>query len=70
MIETGLTFTIYPMDDVYHYEVHCGSVFSIEYVEEGRDDKPTIGFGSAQEMEAVAIAMLKAAQVAKEMGMK
>jgi len=66
MIETGLTISVYA-DRHYHYEVQCNGEFSLLYVENGREDKPYISFGSIEEMEAVATAMLKTARLAREM---
>lgn len=72
MIETGLTISVYADRDLitardYHFEVNCGREFSLVYVENGREDKPYISFGSIEEMEAVATAMLKTARLAREM---
>ncbi len=61
-IETSITISVYPDPD-YHFEVHAGDVINVEYVEHGRngteDRRVDVAFGSLDEMEAVAKAMLK-----------
>lgn len=56
---TDITFTVYSDTD-YRYEVTFGSLMSVDYVE--GDRRTHIGFGSRDEMIAVANAMLKAAE--------
>ena len=65
MIETGITVTVYADID-YRYEVSVEDTIELKYVENGREETISIGFGSVAEMEAVAKAMLKVAQVKKE----
>lgn len=63
-IETGVTFTVYADPD-YHFEVEASDEYSVTYVDHQVSQKVNIGFGSLDEMEAVARAMLKAVSVAK-----
>lgn len=65
-IETGITLTVYADPD-YHFEVTVFDELSLSYVE-GDRMRENIGFGSLDEMEAVAKAMLKAVKLAKENG--
>jgi hypothetical protein len=65
-METGITLSIYPEDD-YHYDVdvHLDEI-AVVYNEIGIE-KSRMSFGSIEEMEAVAKAMLRAAQLGREM---
>lgn len=65
-ITTTITIDVYPDPD-YHYEVSAGDVISVTYVEHINEYNATwslrrrsdVSFGSLEEMEAVAKAMLK-----------
>ena len=62
-IETSITISIHPDED-YHFEVHAGDVIKVEYIEHsqinnGAERRFDIAFGSLEEMEAVAKAMLR-----------
>jgi hypothetical protein len=65
-METGITLSIYPEDD-YHYDVdvHLDEI-AVVYNESGIE-KSRMSFGSIEEMEAVARAMLRAVQLGREM---
>ena len=65
-METGITLSIYPEDD-YHYDVdvHLDEI-AVVYNEIGIE-KSRMSFGSIEEMEAVARAMLRAVQLGREM---
>lgn len=69
MIETGMTLTIYADHD-YHFKIHVEDLLSLEYIEFDLDHKPIprqdISFGSVDEMEAVAKAMLRAVKFKRE----
>lgn len=64
-IETGTTITVYADPD-YHYEVILDGELSLDYVESNPQRRDHIGFGSIDEMIAVAKAMLRAAELKKE----
>jgi hypothetical protein len=64
MIETGVTFTVYANPD-YHFEVEASDEYGVTYVDHQITQRVTVSFGSLDEMEAVARAMLKAVSVAK-----
>jgi hypothetical protein len=64
-IETGITLTVYADAD-YWYEVDIAEELTLTYKERGREVDIRLGFGSLDEMEAVARAMLKAVKLAKE----
>lgn len=74
-IETGVTLEVYP-DPMYFYEIHVNNAYAhtLTYVEKQSDkvykesERVYISFGSLEEMEAVANAMLKAAKIKREMG--
>jgi hypothetical protein len=61
-IETSITISVYPDPD-YHFEVLAGDVIKVEYVEHSNEvhaeRRFDVSFGSLDEMEAVAHAMLK-----------
>lgn len=59
--------SVQPFDeDEYHYEVSITDVsYEISYCEVGRETQ-TLSFGSADEMEAVANAMLKLVKMVKQ----
>ena len=63
--ETGITLTVYADRD-YFYEVDIAEELSLTYKEIDRKDDIRLDFGSLDEMEAVAKAMLKAVKLAKE----
>lgn len=68
-IETGVTLEVYADLD-YFYEIHVGGEYTLTYKEKHADklgDKVYVGFGSLEEMEAVAKAMLRAVKTAREM---
>ncbi len=67
MIETGITITVYADLD-YHYEIVDEELLEVRYVERGREASSAVGFGSVDEMEAVAKAMLKVVQIKRENG--
>lgn len=62
-IETSITITVYADPD-YHYEVISDELLSLDYVE--GDRREHIGFGSIDEMIAVAKAMLKVVELTNE----
>lgn len=65
-METGITLSIYPGDG-YHYDVAANiDNISLIYNENGVE-KSRVNFGTIEEMEAVAKAMLRAAQLGREM---
>ena len=65
-METGITLSIYPGEG-YHYDV-VANIEDIELVYKEDDvEKSRVSFGSIEEMEAVAKAMLRAAQLGREM---
>ena len=68
MTETGITLTVYCELD-YKYEISYDEILHITYVEprESDDYRIDLSFGSIEEMEAVAKAMLKVAQLKREM---
>ena len=63
-IVTDITINVYADPD-YHFEVQAGDVISVRYVEHvsgdnlATDRRSDVSFGSLDEMEAVAKAMLK-----------
>jgi hypothetical protein len=58
-IETDITINVYP-DPNYHFEVTSSDAIRVTYVERiNMEHRFDISFGSLDEMEAVAIAMLK-----------
>lgn len=58
-IETDITISVYPDSD-YHFEVTAGDMFRVEYHEHNISGVTSqVAFGSLDEMEAVANAMLK-----------
>lgn len=66
-LETGITLTVYADQD-YSYDVKVNaSTISVNYVESRltRDRDTELRFGSLEEMEAVAKAMLKAVKLAE-----
>jgi hypothetical protein len=63
-IETGITLTVYADPD-YRFEVEVSDEYSVTYIDGQVDQRINIGFGSLEEMEAVAQAMLKAVKLAK-----
>jgi ribosomal protein L11 len=68
-IETSVTIGVYP-DHSYNYDVYVGEEYSLIYKEDDietreRKERATIGFGSIEEMEAVARAMLRAVQTSR-----
>lgn len=63
-IETGVTLSVYADHD-YRFDVEVSDEFSVVYVENGKEGS-RVSFGSLDEMEAVAKAMLKAIKLAKE----
>jgi hypothetical protein len=65
-IETGITLEVYA-DPEYFYEVHLGGEYTLTYKETDLNIKTILGFGSLEEMEAVANAMLKAVKIKREM---
>jgi hypothetical protein len=64
MITTEVTFTV-SSDDDYKYEVCAGEVLSVTY-KEYTGQEIFLSFGSVEEMEAVAHAMLRACLVRDE----
>lgn len=64
-ILTGVTIAVYADKD-YHYEVGVHDEISLTCKEQDREDV-SIGFGSLDEMEATARAMLQAVSVAHMM---
>jgi hypothetical protein len=65
-IETSVTIGVYPSHS-YNYDVYVGEEYSLIYKEDDietreRKERATITFGSIEEMEAVAQAMLRAVQ--------
>lgn len=64
-IETGFTFTVYADYD-YKYTVVMEDTYTVNYKENDREEI-SIGFGSIEEMEAVARSMLKAVEVKREL---
>jgi hypothetical protein len=65
-METGITLSIYPGDG-YHYDV-VANIDEIAVVYKDDDvEKTRVSFGTIEEMEAVAKAMLRAAQLGREM---
>ena len=65
-METRITLSVYPDDD-YHYDVVADiDSISLIYNEKGLE-KSRISFGTIEEIEAVAKAMLRAAQLGREM---
>ena len=65
MIETGVEVTVYTDED-YKFVVYASDQLGVSYVEDGRDNPIDIGFGSLEEMEAVARAMLKVVEFARK----
>lgn len=64
MLETNVTIGVHT-DPSYHYEVYVGDVIELVYYEGVSDGteharKGDIAFGSVEEMEAIALAMLRA----------
>jgi hypothetical protein len=63
-IVTDITINVYADPD-YHFEVHAGDVINVTYVEHlnehnvDKERRCDVSFGSLDEMEAVAKAMLK-----------
>lgn len=63
-IVTDITISVYPDPD-YHFEVHAGDTIQVTYVEHlhehnvASERRSDVSFGSLDEMEAVAKAMLK-----------
>lgn len=64
-IATGITLTVYADQD-YRYNIEVSDEMSLVYEEDGREKDLRISFGSLNEMEAVANAMLRAVKLAKE----
>ena len=65
-METGITLSVYPGDG-YHYDIVV-NIEDIELVYKEDDvEKSRVAFGTIEEMEAVAKAMLRAAQLGREM---
>jgi len=65
MIVTDVTFTVYPQED-YQYQVCAGEMLTVTY-KESAGQEIYIGFGSVEEMRAVAMAMLKACEVKEQL---
>lgn len=68
-IQTGVTLDVYADLD-YFYEIRVGEEYTLTYKETRSDQldrKVYVGFGSLEEMEAVAKAMLRAVKTAREM---
>jgi hypothetical protein len=63
-ITTDITINVYPDPD-YHFEVSAGDMISVTYIEHinqynlDKERRSDVSFGSLDEMEAVAKAMLK-----------
>ena len=68
MTETGITLTVY-CDLGYKYEISDDEFLQLTYVEdrESGDYRINLSFGSIEEMEEVAKAMLKVAQLKREL---
>lgn len=64
-IETGVEVTLYADPD-YKFVVFASDQLGVSYVEDGRDSPVDIGFGSLEEMEAVARAMLKVVEFSRK----
>ena len=63
-METGVTLSVYPDNEDYSYDVIvCRDELAIVYVEPNLDHGVRMSFGSIQEMEAVAKAMLRAVKL-------
>lgn len=65
MIQTTTTMSVYVNDDYTHVVSVDGDEMFIEYKEFNRTQCERISFGSLDEMEAVALAMLKAVRTHK-----
>ena len=66
MIETNIVLSVCPDPD-YHFDVSVADELSVTYVEHGRETaNSSVSFGSLEEMEAVAKAMLRVVKLAKE----
>ena len=67
-IETTITIAVYP-DPEYHFEVSAGDTIQVTYIERANKNhyerRCDVTFGSLDEMEAVAKAMLKVIAVAQ-----
>jgi hypothetical protein len=69
--ETSVTVSVYPDPD-YHFEISAGDMIKVEYVDHSQGASKSnerrfdISFGSLDEMEAVAQAMLKAVKNQRE----
>lgn len=63
--ETSITVSVY-VDPDYHYEVSAGDMLEVIYVENNTNHKTAISFGSVDEMEEVAKAILKVVALSKE----
>lgn len=68
-IETSMTVIVSPDPD-YHYEIFCGPFgFFLAYHELDKKVKNAhISFGSIEEMESVALSMLRAVRSSKNQG--
>ena len=62
--ETGVQLTVYADHD-YRFRVSGPDELLLEYLEDGRSETPMISFGSLEEMEAVAKAMLTVVRLAR-----
>jgi len=57
--ETTTSIEVF-VDPDYHFRVSAGNMIEVQYIEHGHEEHNVhIGFGSLNEMEAVAMAMLK-----------
>jgi hypothetical protein len=63
-IEIGVTLTVCPDPD-YHYEIEVSDMLSVKCIKHLTDTVSVVSFGSAEEMRAVANAMIVALGVMK-----
>ena len=65
-METGITLSVYPGDG-YHYDAVANIDEIVVVYKENGVEKSRVAFGTIEEMEAVAKALLRAAQLGREM---
>lgn len=67
MVETTVNINVYPPNDQgYHYSVNVGGEYTLTYTEDESDNDLAISFATSSEMESVGKALIRAAQLIRE----